>query len=198
MPVSPVSFIRSIGGRHLTSRATDKVGQVETPSSGITVTIDNTQPTATLTTPSYGEIITNTTYIVSGTADDGLSGIDQVEISTNGSIDWSQVSGTTAWSYTWHIPAEDNVTHILKTRVRDKAGNLREAAPVSVTVDNVKPASIITDPINGQTLSGTTYVIRGTASDGSGITKVEISTDNGESWQKVDGTTSWNYTWTLP
>jgi uncharacterized repeat protein (TIGR01451 family) len=182
----------------LTSRATDHVGHVQTPDPGFAVTVDNTPPTSTIASPTNGQVITATVYTISGSAADNLSGVDKVEVSTNGGSTWSQASGTTAWSYLWSMPGEDNVTHVLKSHARDQAGNLESTGVVTVTVDNIRPMSVIIDPVEGQILTSTTYLVVGTASDGSGIAKVEVSTDSGASWQAAVGTTNWVYTWTLP
>jgi uncharacterized repeat protein (TIGR01451 family) len=182
----------------LASRATDHVGHVQTPDPGFAVTVDNTPPTSTIASPTNGQAITATVYTISGSAADNLSGVDKVEVSTNGGSTWSQVSGTTAWNYLWNMPGEDNVIHVLKSHARDRASNLESTGVVTVTVDNVRPTSVIIDPVEGQILTGTTYLVVGTASDGSGIAKVEVSTDGGTSWHTASGTTNWIYTWTLP
>jgi hypothetical protein len=67
-----------------------------------------------------------------------------------------------------------------------------------VIVDGTPPTSVITDPVNGQTITSTTYLVSGTASDDVQIDRVEISTDNGTTWYTATGTTSWVYTWDVP
>lgn len=57
------------------------------------------------------------------------------------------------------------------------------------------PNSVITYPINGQYLTAKPITITGTASDPSGLTQIEISTDTGETWNVATGTTSWSYIW---
>ena len=61
-------------------------------------------------------------------------------------------------------------------------------------VDTTPPTSTITSPADGATVSGT-VIITGTASDESGISKVEVSTDGGITWIIATGTTEWSYTW---
>jgi hypothetical protein len=160
--------------------------------------VDSTSPTVMITSPTNGQIITDTVYTILGSANDNLSGVDVVEVSTDGGSTWSQAPGTTSWSYIWNMPGEDNVAHVLRSRARDRAGNVEDSTTVTVTVDNVRPTSVINDPSAAQMLIGTTYVIRGTASDGSGIARVEVSTDGGTDWQTATGTTNWVYTWTWP
>jgi alpha-tubulin suppressor-like RCC1 family protein len=75
---------------------------------------------------------------------------------------------------------------------------------VHVIVDNVAPSSDITDPLDGATLSGSSYTVTGTAGDGtgSGVQNVEVSTDGGTNWLPATDTSgdgswsSWLYIWT--
>ncbi len=62
------------------------------------------------------------------------------------------------------------------------------------------PSSAINDPLPGAVLSGENYTIRGTALDnsGSGIDRVEISTDAGMTWEVANGKHNWYYEWELP
>ena len=63
--------------------------------------------------------------------------------------------------------------------------------------DLTPPVSVISSPANGfSTAANTAISITGTASDASGITRVEVSVDGGSSWQTASGTTNWNYSWT--
>ncbi|MEW6189707.1 MAG: cytochrome c3 family protein [Actinomycetota bacterium] len=71
----------------------------------------------------------------------------------------------------------------------------------SLPSDGIAPTSTITDPADGSHLKGIAYNITGTAQDnlgGSGIAKVQISTDGGNTWQDAAGTDIWSFSWTLP
>ena len=59
------------------------------------------------------------------------------------------------------------------------------------------PHSLIISPFNGAITTATTISISGEAhSDtGSPVTLVEVSTDNGISWNPASGTSSWSYSW---
>jgi hypothetical protein len=79
--------------------------------------------------------------------------------------------------------------------------NLRPKLVVDYIPDNMPPGSIIKQPKDNIFLKGSTYTISGLATDnrdGSGLAKVQISTDGGDSWFNVTGTDSWTYTWALP
>ena len=70
--------------------------------------------------------------------------------------------------------------------------------PASASSDTAPPGSIITSPATGSTQAmGSPVFIRGTASDGTGrVAAVEVSTDNGTTWNRATGTTVWTYRWT--
>jgi LmbE family N-acetylglucosaminyl deacetylase len=127
-------------------RATDNVGNVQTPSSA-TFSYDTANPSSAVTFPvanaSYTTASWNTgcpTPGICGTASDALSGVAKVEISIRrGSANYwngtafastSEVfltaTGTTAWSFAFpasNFPAAANYT--IRLRATDKAGNVQ-------------------------------------------------------------------------
>ena len=71
------------------------------------------------------------------------------------------------------------------------------------TRDTVAPTTTIITPAPNLTLSGDYFTITGMVTDvGYGAALVELSLDNGASWQEVwhswYGSNSWSYNWTLP
>ena len=70
---------------------------------------------------------------------------------------------------------------------------------MAALVDATPPSSAITSPAPGVVIGGATASITGTSSDGtgSGVGLVEVSTDNGASWQTATGTYAWTYQWPL-
>jgi len=72
---------------------------------------------------------------------------------------------------------------------------VREYVPLDVT----SPTATLTSPAPSSVLKGRQAVISGTAADsGSGVAKVQISTDAGATWATAAGTVAWSYTWQLP
>jgi hypothetical protein len=64
----------------------------------------------------------------------------------------------------------------------------------AVNVDTILPSLNLNTSLPKWIRGGVT--LDGTAEDvGSGLSKVEISTDGGQTWQLVNGTTSWNFLW---
>ena len=58
--------------------------------------------------------------------------------------------------------------------------------------------SKITSPLDGAVLKTAELRIQGIAVAPAGVSRVEVSTDNGISWQEATGTGSWRYDWTVP
>lgn len=187
------------GVYNLRSRARDNRSYVESPGAGITVTVDSTPPITLIRTPENGQLITSTTYLITGTAFDATAGVQRVEVSLNNGASWINATGSTSWSYLW-TPAGQG-PYILRARAVDKAGNIdNPGTAVNVVIDRVAPTSTISDPTPGRVIRGSTYVLSGSANEdasGSGLSLVEISTD-GSTWHTASGLTTWTYNWDLP
>jgi hypothetical protein len=80
-----------------------------------------------------------------------------------------------------------------------KLGLMIDAQGTFPSFDPYEPESEITDPVNGQVITGSTYTIEGNAHDyWSGLTGVEVSTDNGASWAPATVISdTWSYTWNI-
>ena len=62
-------------------------------------------------------------------------------------------------------------------------------------LDVTAPTATITSPEAGETVGGGSVTVSGTASDIGGIVaRVQVSTDDGATWQQASGTTAWTYT----
>ncbi len=98
------------------------------------VIVDGTPPTVTIQNPITGTVITQTVYVITGTASDDLTGVAQVEISTDGGATWSLAEGTDTWSYTWTVPIGGMASHRLIARATDYTGLVGMSQPVEVVV----------------------------------------------------------------
>lgn len=180
--------------------AAGNVGVKSDPSDEVKIVLDLNAPTSSVTSPASGAFLKGAGINITGTASDGAeSGVALVEVSTNGGTTWTAATGTTSWSYAWTLPADGSYT--IKVRATDVSGKIQTpGAGTVMTVDNTVPGSVITSPLANASLSGTTYTVSGTASDGtgSGLGKVEVSTNGGTTWVSATGTANWSYTWTLP
>jgi len=68
----------------------------------------------------------------------------------------------------------------------------------TVQIFTDEPVSHIIEPVDGLESKGTIVTITGIAAAPAGIDYVEISVDNGQSWQVATGKTRWSYSWDNP
>lgn len=102
-------------------RATDNAGNVEAAGTGITVSVDNTAPVSVIA--SYpGDAGAGSSWFISGTASDAVSGVRKVEVSIDGGVTWHTASGTAAWSYSCLPPTLGSYS--IMSRATDNAGNV--------------------------------------------------------------------------
>ena len=158
---------------------------------------DASPPSITVTSPIAGAALSSA-FTVSGTASDSDSGLQKVEVSTDGGSSYSTTLATISGN-TWSFAASGQTegTHSIVAKATDNAGNTAiSIPPVTVTVDTIAPTTIsITSPTSGAFLKGS-FTVSGTAADnsgGAGLAKVEVSIDNGATYQLASGTTSWTY-----
>ena len=151
------------GAYTVKTRATDYVGRVETPGTGIEVVVDNTAPGADFTNLADGDVMTGIRldrFVIRGTATDLLSGASEVaglasvQISTDGRP-WRSVPGadyvtsphpqTADWHFVWNVSGERYGDHTLAVRAVDALGQIGEAKVITVTVDTLEPGDILSN-----------------------------------------------------
>ena len=154
-----------------------------------TATVDNTPPIVTIASPANNALMNNNTPVISGTASD-VSGIQSVTVQIDSNS--FTPTGTTSWSYTPTTPLSDG-SHTVAVKATDNAGNSATTS-ISITIDTIAPSVSITFPTDGAVLASSTTALSGTASDsGSGVKLVEVSVDNGATYNAASGTNSWTY-----
>ena len=93
--------------------------------------------------------------------------------------------------YSWDTTVYADGTHIIRSKIYDKAMNTREAR-VTVIIDNIPPTLEVTQPAQGATIKSNTTTVTWDVNDAtSGITKIEISVDS-DPWIDVTNKTSHN------
>ncbi len=92
---------------------------------------DETAPTCAITSPVDDATVTGTPITITGTASDDLSGVDIVEISTDGGSTWNQAVGSDSWTHQWWPPLSGD--YELSCRAADLAEN-EGAASAAITV----------------------------------------------------------------
>ena len=167
-------------------RVTDRTHNT-TWSTPLTITVDRVPPQMAIDDPVLGQVIHTHAYTLTGSAIDG-SGLANVEVSVNNGAAYSATTPTSSWSWPWPIPDENGVSHLLRVRATDLAGNVSNPpATIAVFVDNVPPTMTFSNlPIGGvTTIYSDTFKVLGTSigaltttlDSGSGPARVNVTND---------------------
>jgi hypothetical protein len=176
------------GAFTLEARATDTGGLVG-PATSVRIAVDNAVPTVSLD-PVAPVLDDSDTVLTGRAADASAAAVADVDIAIDGV--WvnvpgpyaEQPDGSVVWHFLWSYPGESGVKHTLAVRATDAAGNTSApSAPVTVTVDSLRPVSTIERPLAGSTVAGEEVTLWGYADDGWGVSRVEVSLDGGQTWQ---------------
>jgi hypothetical protein len=152
----------------------------------------------TIVSPQAGQIFSATQVSIAGTAS-ATNGIKTVQVSIDGGTQWFTATGTTTWLWSWSTPLEDGVVHTVTVRVRDSVGQVAVLSPVRITIDRAAPQTSVLDPVPNQAIRTRTYTITGKANDGSGVSRVRVSMDNGSTYADVPWSNGlWSYNWSIP
>ena len=158
------------GTHTLTAVARDAAGNTTT-STPVTVKVDNTAPTVSLTAPAAATVSGTVTLSATATDNVGVAGVQfKLDGAKLGAEDTSSPYGVS-----WNTTTVANGTHTLTAVARDAAGNTTTSTPVTVTVDNAAPTVSLTAPAAG-TVSGT-VTVSATASDNVGVVGVQFKLD---------------------
>jgi hypothetical protein len=136
---SPFSFSWSTtgvanGNHTLTVKAYDAANNVGTASVTVNVNnavvVDTIPPTVSITTPANGSVVNPRSQQISVSATDNV-GVTQVTIYIDGTL---KATLTTApYNYTWNTRRVSSGQHTITAKAWDAAGNVGQAAPVTVT-----------------------------------------------------------------
>ena len=180
------------GAHTLSAIARDAAGNTRT-SANVSVTVDNSLPTVSLTAPAAGALVAGTISLTATAADN--AGVQDVQFRVDGA-NVGAADTSSPYSLSLNTTTLTNGTHTLSAVARDTAGNTRASTNVTITVDNQLPAVAISAPVNGARISGTTTVTA-TASDNVAVQSVEfrvdgtaVATDTSAPYT-LSGETSW-------
>lgn len=185
---SPSPTLSKDGVYTVKGEVSDEAGNVTTTSQ--TVSIDHTPPVLTVPALSgtQGQGGWYTTSVgVSASATDATSGLASLMYSVDHDA-WQDSS-----------PTLIDGRHTIQVQATDQAGNVATES-AQVNVDSTPPQSSFTSPTPWKNTftHGKAVVLSGQSLDAtSGLSKAQISLDNGSTWQPLslnpDGT--WSYTW---
>ena len=133
------------GTYELHAIATDQAGHTGT-SPIVTVVVDNTNPTGSLTSPLAGQTIGGPSASLAATASDGGSGVASVrfEYAPTGTNSWTPIATVSSAPYqtNWDASAVPTADYDLRLVITDNAGNVKTTAPVTVHVDSTAPTVV--------------------------------------------------------
>ena len=148
---------------------------------------DTTAPTASITAPASGAIVSGATVTVSATASDNV-GVAGVQFKLDGANLGAEDTAA-PYAVTWNTTTATGGSHTLTAVVRDAAGNTATSAPITVTVTNNGGGGgggtggnvVWTSPVN-VTVSGNTITKSGGCNscwDAGAVSQQTIASGNG-------------------
>jgi len=151
---------------------------------------DTTPPTTAVTAPANGGTISGTTTVTASASDN--VGVTTVEFYLDNVL--QSADTTSPYSWVWNTTTSANGAHSLTSKAYDAAGNVGTSVAVNATVNNdtTPPATSITAPANGATVSGTTTVTA-SALDNVSVTQVEFLLDG--ALQSTDTSSPYSWAW---
>jgi hypothetical protein len=156
---------------------------------------DSTPPTASISSPVTGAIVSGNAS-VSVSASDNV-GVTKVELYVDGAL--SSTDTTSPYTFTWNTATASNGTHTLSTKAYDAANNLYTSTSISVTVSNstvdtTAPTVSISSPTSGTTVSGN-ITVTASASDNVGVSKVEFYLDSATTPAATITSSPYTFSW---
>lgn len=156
----------------ITVRATDRAGNESEAS--VSVTIDNTAPVVTITSPTSGAVVSGS-ITISVQANDAISGMASVSLYVDGQLQ------ATLTQPPFNFPLNTlpfvSGPHTIMARAVDNSGNQADAS-ITILFDHIPPVVSITSPASGATVSGTITVMVEASDSISGVASVTIYINN--------------------
>ena len=158
---------------------TDNAGNAFT-SPTITIRVDNTAPTGSITAPTTGtEIGVPAELLTSDSADAGGSGVDTVVFERSPATAGTWTATTAPWDTATGPDSVADGSYDLRVKTTDKAGNSFTSALVTVLVDHTAP--VTSASLAPGSPSNAPVTVSFTAGDGSGsgVSTTSYRTDGG-------------------
>ena len=103
---------------------------------------DTTLPTCSITSPTAGSTVSGTVTITAAATDN--VGVTKVEIFVDGALRTTDTVSPYTWS--WNTTTFANSSHTITAKAYDAAGNMKQAANVTVTVNNSTVQQLLGNP----------------------------------------------------
>ena len=160
-------------------------------SATITVRVDNTDPTGSVTAPADAANVRNTISLTSNSADTGGSGVDTVTFqrSPAGAGTWTNQAAS------WNTTAQADGPYDLRVVTTDNAGNSFTSTAITVLVDNTNPTGSVTNPAAAADIRGTVALASNSAdAGGSGVDTITFQRSPAGAGTWTNQAPSWNTT----
>src|SRR5439155_15778841 len=118
----------------LTAVARDAAGNIAT-SAPLSVTVDNTPPTISISSPKPGDTVSGTIIVRTSNAHFKKFGVVGLQFTVDGVNLGAEVTAS-PWAVSWDTTLVANGNHTLTAVARDGAGNTATSAAVIVAVNN--------------------------------------------------------------
>ncbi|WP_338846529.1 Ig-like domain-containing protein [Massilia sp. W12] len=164
----------SDGSHTLTVKAKDAVGNYSSASSSLSVTIDTTAPSTTVSTLAFSDdtgssssdFVTSTAkQDISGTLSANLAANETVQISVDNGSTWIDASATVGQNTFTLSKQTLSGTDTMKVRVVDAAGNTGTAKSQAYTIDSSAPSAPSTPDLDAGSDSGSSSTDDNTSDD---------------------------------
>ncbi len=185
----------SKGPEAMAFRFTDKAGNQLTWSPlapdapAFAVDIEADKPRVQMQIPVENDVM-RADFTVSGMAFDD-DGVKEIQYRVDGG-EWTSVAGANSFSVGFRLLDTADNEHLFEAFAVDLNGVRGETASRSFRVSREEPVGRLLAPDVSVTNRGV-IDLKGEASDANGIKEVWISFDNGNTYNKATGTTSWSY-----
>lgn len=169
----------------------DGIFEIRPPAASLKVTSPNGGETWQMATTQ------NITWTSSNT-----SGTVKIEISRDNGSSWTTLIASTPDNNSWQWNVAGPASTICLVRISDTDGNPMDTSDAVFSITNgVVPQFTVTKPNGGETWEiGTNKEITWTSENSSGNVKIELSRNNGSTWQTLrestpdDGSLTWDVT----
>ena len=180
----------SNGSHSLSAVASNSAAQTAT-SATVSITVNNSSaPTISITSPASGATVSGTVAVSTSVSSNTTS----VQFKVDGANSGAAVT-TAPFGFSLNTTTLSNGSHSLSAVATNSANQTATSATVSITVNNANttpPTVSISSPTSGATVSGTVNVAA-TATDKTGITKVEFYLDS--ALQIADTSSPYAWSW---
>ena len=158
-------------------------------SARVTVRLDNTAPTGSVTAPAAGANLRGTVGLASDSADSG-SGVATVQFqrSPAGAGSWTNQAAT------WNTTLITDGLYDLRVVTTDNAGGSFTSPAITVRIDNTAPTGSVTAPAAGANLRGTVGLASDSADSGSGVATVQFQRSPAGAGSWTNQAATWNTT----